>query len=158
MVKPLCFSFLAATLVACATGSTVTVIPSAALSQASTPTSPDNIKIFKETPPEGSYVPVAMLEASQAPFLPDDPDAVLGKMIARAGELGCDGLVIETQDQGFSFDASRITSGFWSTLPDDAVITETRFGSGRIADAHTPSSAREHWTLEGYRAQCVVLR
>lgn len=159
MPTRICLSVLAATLAACATGSTVTVTPNGALSQVSAPKSPDEIKVFRSAPAD--YRPVAVIEASQTPLLPDSADAVLGKMLARAGELGCDGLVLQVQDQAIGTAGPKVTSGWngiLANLPEDAEIAETWFGVTTNASPMGAPSYPDHFTLEGYRAECVVLR
>jgi hypothetical protein len=128
---------------------------------AAAPKAPSEIKVFSEAPPEG-YVPVAVISAKQAPFNPDGTNAMLGKMLARAGELGCDGLVLGVQDHFIGTSGPLIThgwNGIMQQLPQEAYVAQTWFGVEPPAaltagEQETP----DHWTLEGYQAECLVLR
>jgi hypothetical protein len=150
MLKRLPGWFIVLSLLGCATGSTLRVTPEVDLSSAAAKSASD-VKLFITELPPVPFKSVALLRADQSNLLPDERDAVLGKLLDRAGELGCDGLIVRKQDK-----LLPVTGPSRRNHPD--VLEVVRATPGGIADLHEPVAPYwpEQYTIEGYLGECVV--
>ena len=87
------FSFAA---VGC--GTSIATMPLNTPPHALRPRSPEQVEVFVGKSPTRDFVEVAMIDAQQETYSVDDEPEVLWKMRQRAGEIGCDGLMIVGPD------------------------------------------------------------
>jgi hypothetical protein len=63
--------------------------------RAMAPRSPDSVEVFGAGPPSRPHVDLALIEAEQqSTNTPGDTPELIAKLRQKAGELGCDGLVL----------------------------------------------------------------
>jgi hypothetical protein len=106
-------SFLA-TLAAC--GTRLVVTNTNTPPRAMTPRSPESVQVFSTSPPPAPYVEVALIEArQQSEYSVDRENVVIDKLRKKAGEMGCDGLVM-TGSADSVVGSSDDKSGYVRTL------------------------------------------
>ncbi len=123
---------LALALVAFATGcgTSVTVVPTNSAADGGPPRPGHHVEVFATQLPDRPYREIALLEAQQASGLSvHDRADVMDELRERAGDLGCDAIVV--------LGANDQTVGRISSTGNGGV-----FGSVQM--------------LEGYRAACIV--
>jgi hypothetical protein len=84
---------LALALSAC--GTTIHQIPTNAPPHPLAAHPPESVEVFTATQPQRPFVEVAYFEAQQESQVSlDDSNAVFAKMRAQAGQMGCDGIIV----------------------------------------------------------------
>jgi hypothetical protein len=112
-------------------GVSVEYVPLNTPPHAMKPRPPGSVDVYASNRPERPFVEVGMIEAQQeSAYSQAPPEQIVAEMRGRAGELGCDGLML--------------TGG------NDAVV-----GGGSVANGSGSSWAR---TLKGYRGTCIMYK
>jgi hypothetical protein len=104
-----------------------------------TPKPPDRVEVYISKQPERPSVEMGLLEAKQqSQYSVDDQGAIINELRAKAGEVGCDGVII--------LGSADTVVGATSTTTENQTSPSTSTGTSRTS-VHT---------LKGYRASCIV--